>query len=219
MQGDLALFHGSRVRVPAPRFGLGNPRNDYGLGFYCTQERELACEWACPTFQDGYVNEYRLDMTGLKVLDLQSGAYGILDWLALLVENRTFDISTPLMGEACKYLSRRHAVSLEEFDVVTGYRADDSYFSFARAFLDGRISVRQLERAMRLGDLGVQWVLRSPLAFERLVYVGSFVADGELWGTRRLERDQSARSDYQAFANEPMSLDDTFVIDLIRREA
>ena len=42
-----------------------------------------------------------------------------------------------------------------------GYRADDSYFSFASDFINGAISYRQLCNAMCLGKLGQQFVLKS----------------------------------------------------------
>lgn len=220
MENGLVLFHGSSVRVPHPRFGAGNPHNDYGLGFYCTREIDLAREWACPTLRDGYVNEYMLDMDGLTVLDLESGDYGILDWLSLLVENRRFESSTALMREAKGYLRREHRVNLDGVDLVRGYRADDSYFSFARAFLENRIALRQLERAMRLGSLGIQYVIKSPQAFERIAFVRAEVVDGELWGRRRLERDEAAREEYRTLVrDESFDPDDVFMLDLIRRGA
>ena len=48
-----------------------------------------------------------------------------------------------------------------EYDVIIGYRADDSYFSFAKDFINNTISVEQLAEAMRLGELGIQIVLKS----------------------------------------------------------
>ncbi|MBR2627880.1 MAG: DUF3990 domain-containing protein, partial [Peptococcaceae bacterium] len=39
---------------------------------------------------------------------------------------------------------------------MIGYRADDSYFSFANAFLNNTLSLRQLEKAMMLGKHGEQ---------------------------------------------------------------
>ncbi|MEE0704887.1 MAG: DUF3990 domain-containing protein, partial [Adlercreutzia sp.] len=66
----LTLFHGSSQVVSRPQFGAGSPFNDYGQGFYCTESRQLASEWACPTLEDGCVNEYALDLSGLSLLDL-----------------------------------------------------------------------------------------------------------------------------------------------------
>lgn len=40
----LTVYHGSPVIVEKPRFGVGNPNNDYGLGFYCTETLDLAKE-------------------------------------------------------------------------------------------------------------------------------------------------------------------------------
>ncbi|MBQ7366814.1 MAG: DUF3990 domain-containing protein [Spirochaetaceae bacterium] len=47
----MTLYHGSERIVETPQFGAGNPRNDYGLGFYCTQHLELVKEWACQKIQ------------------------------------------------------------------------------------------------------------------------------------------------------------------------
>ena len=43
----MKIFHGSECIIKSPQFGFGNPRNDYGLGFYCTESVDLAIEWAC----------------------------------------------------------------------------------------------------------------------------------------------------------------------------
>ena len=40
----LTLFHGSSEIVDSPRYGFGHVHNDYGQGFYCTKEIELARE-------------------------------------------------------------------------------------------------------------------------------------------------------------------------------
>ena len=34
MSEVLRLYYGSPIRVKCPLFGVGNPYNDYGLGFY-----------------------------------------------------------------------------------------------------------------------------------------------------------------------------------------
>ena len=52
------LYHGSEKIISKPVFGAGKIYNDYGRGFYCTQNIELAKEWACPTQNDGFSNGY-----------------------------------------------------------------------------------------------------------------------------------------------------------------
>ena len=46
MSEVLRLYHGSPIRVKCPLFGVGNPYNDYGLGFYCTESFE-GKGWVC----------------------------------------------------------------------------------------------------------------------------------------------------------------------------
>lgn len=58
------------------------------LWFYCAKEIELANEWACSDNNDGYANEYELDLNCLKVLDLSDKKYHILNRIALLLKNR-----------------------------------------------------------------------------------------------------------------------------------
>ena len=56
----MRLYHGSSKVIETPVYGEGNPQNDYGLGFYCTENLELAKEWACPRENDGFANQYEL---------------------------------------------------------------------------------------------------------------------------------------------------------------
>lgn len=214
----LILFHGSKEIVEKPTFGIGNPHNDYGLGFYCTEVIDLAREWACPTEIDGIVNEYKLTLTGLNVMRISDSPQGILSWLSLLAKNRRFEVTTPLAAQAKAFLADSYPDEIEDADIVIGYRADDSYFSFARAFLDNRISLRQLDRAMRLGNLGHQTMLKSKEAFAAIEYVRSEEVNAQEWYPRRWARDQRARREYQEeVKNYEVRSDDVFVLDLIRK--
>ena len=80
----MVLYHGSTSMINPPVFGAGKATNDYGRGFYCTESPELAREWACARGTDGYANIYQFDLSGLRILDLNSGEYSILTWLAIL---------------------------------------------------------------------------------------------------------------------------------------
>jgi len=64
------LYHGSDHIIEKPEYGKGMRNNDYGRGFYCTENLELAKEWVCAKQKDGYANIYELNMEGLKVLNL-----------------------------------------------------------------------------------------------------------------------------------------------------
>ena len=179
-----------------PLFGAGKPNNDYGLGFYCAESEELAKEWAVAKDHEGWANVYSLDDDDLNVLNLNSDQYCILHWLAVLLENRQFETEYGLPSEAKSYLTTRFAVPYKEADAIIGYRADDSYFTFAQDFISGAISYSQLTTAMRLGHLGDQYVLKSRKAFERIEYVESRPAPRSDWLERKTSRDHAARQEY-----------------------
>lgn len=211
------LYHGSTEKIENPVFGKGKVYNDYGRGFYCTEHIELAKEWACNEGVDGFVNKYELDTEGLKLLNLSSEEYTILHWLALLIENRRFRISTPVMRRGAEWLKAHFLIETEEYDVITGYRADDSYFSFARAFISNEISLNQLNYAMRLGKLGEQHVLKTEKAFNQIEFKSAELADNSIYYARRKMRDDEARN---AFLTEleKEDLDGIYMRDIIREE-
>ena len=193
----IILYHGSDKILSKPLYGAGKTYNDYGQGFYCTQNIELAKEWACPTLDDGFANCYELDDKGLLLLDLQSEQFCTLHWLALLISNRRFDMDTPIMRQGAFYLKNNFLPEISGFDLIKGYRADDSYFSFAQAFLSNQISYSQLQNAMKLGKLGEQIVLKSQKAFNQLEFKKYEMADGKKYYNLRLARMEKAKSEYK----------------------
>ena len=168
MNQKITLYHGSEQLVASPTFGLGKQNNDFGLGFYCTESEELAKEWAVSSLRSGFANRYSLDTEYLKILNLNSPDYTILNWIAVLVEHRLFSIKNPAAQRAKRYLIDNFSVNVNAYDLIIGYRADDSYFDFAASFLNNGISVQQLAKAMRLGKLGEQIVIKSKYAFSLL---------------------------------------------------
>ena len=189
------LFHGSDHIIKKPKFHAGWPDNDYGHGFYCTRHEDLAKEWAVTRMHDGFANAYQINLSGLTILDLARQA-SLINWLAILLANRTFNLDTPLAREAYNYIQRHFAVDLNPYDIVTGYRADDSYFSFAQDFLNNTISYEQLSYAMKLGNLGEQVVIRSRAAYSKLVFIGSQPVRRDDWLARKELRDRAARNAY-----------------------
>lgn len=213
----LSLYHGSPQIVEKPLFGFGKSYNDYGQGFYCTQNIELAKEWACPSSDDGFANCYELETEGLKILDLQTEEFCTLHWLGILVNNRKFDLDTPLMRQGVYYLKENFLPELSDFDIIKGYRADDSYFSFARAFLSNQISYSQLQAAMKLGKLGEQIMLKSKKAFKQVKFTGYEIAEGKKYYHLRKERFNKAKDDFAA-SLETADISGLFIRDLILEE-
>ena len=140
----ITIYYGSEKNVELPIFGEGKKNNDFGLGFYCTASEELAKEWAVSSVRDGFSNRYTLDTEYLNILNLNSPDYTILNWIAVLVEHRLFSIKTPVARRAKRYLIDNFSVNVNAYDLITGYRADDSYFDYAELFLNNGISVEQL---------------------------------------------------------------------------
>lgn len=213
----LILYHGSPDIIEKPAFGKGKTYNDYGRGFYCTEHIELAKEWACTEGSDGYANKYELDTAELSVLNLSSDNYTLLNWLAILMLHRKGRLSTPVARQGLEYLIQNFLPDFQSYDAIIGYRADDSYFSFARAFVANTISLKQLGSAMRLGKLGEQFVLKSPRAFEAIRFIDYTVADNTVYYAKRKARDDEARAAYMKELEQD-DINGIFMRDIIREE-
>ena len=218
MANSLTIYHGSSHVIEHPEFGVGNPFNDYGLGFYCTENLELAKEWGASEEADGFANQYSLNTVGLTELNLNDGSYTILHWLGVLLENRTFRLSGDIAPLAREFLLDRFSVDYQSCDLMRGYRADDSYFSFANAFLNNGLSLSRLERAMTLGNLGEQVVVRSEKAFSRLRFEGCEGADRIVYYPRKMARDQEARAIYREERKLQDLTNDVTIADIMRQD-
>ncbi|MDD7388797.1 MAG: DUF3990 domain-containing protein [Lachnospiraceae bacterium] len=214
MEKLITVYHGSDKVVEQPVFGGGRRNNDFGYGFYCTASEEIAKEWAVSSLRDGFANRYTLDTEYLRVLNLNSPDYTILNWIAVLVEHRLFSVKTPVAGRAKRYLIDHFGVNVNAFDLITGYRADDSYFDYAESFLNNGISVEQLARAMRLGKLGEQIVIKSKFAFSRLKYEGFDIAEKDRYYVLRKARDDEANQLYWRILEEES--DGLYIQDIMR---
>lgn len=216
----LYIYHGSDHIVGLPKYGSGKPYNDYGLGFYCTESIELAKEWACSEkSKDGYVNAYSIEIDGLKILNLSNDNYNILNWLAILLRNRKVNTSLPAANQAKKYILENFDIDTSDYDIIIGYRADDSYFSFVRDFVNNGISVEQLSNAMKLGKLGKQVVLKSKKAFSTIEYLEDKTdfTDSSIYFPKREKRNNDAQNQYldtDRYIND----DGMFVRDLLRKK-
>ena len=214
----LKLYHGSENIIRRPQYHFGNQKNDYGYGFYCTENQELAKEWGCTEEKDGFANEYLLDLEGLTILNLSQSKYNILNWLSILLENRNFDFSSDISIEAKKYLLQNFSIPYHKYDVIRGYRADDSYFSFANAFLNNTISLQKLNEAMYLGKLGEQVVLKSKKAFSQITFISASAADRNIYYPKKMMRDSTARNTFFTMrtTSELTNPDALFIMDIIR---
>ena len=214
MEKRMTIYHGSEEIIEHPVFGAGRKNNDFGVGFYCTEDKDLAKEWAVSSLHDGFANRYTLDTEYLNILHLNSAEYTILNWIAVLVEHRLFATKTPVARRAKRYLVDHFGINVNAFDLIVGYRADDSYFDYAESFLNNTISVEQLAQAMRLGKLGEQIVIKSQFAFSNLKFEGYEVADKNQYYDVRKVRNDEANQYYLKMLDQEM--DGLFIQDIIR---
>ncbi len=210
------IYHGSDHIIENPQYGEGAINNDYGRGFYCTKSLELAKEWACGKGTNGYANQYELDTANMNIINLNEEPYNILNWLAVLTKHRSYWQKSSISAEAKEYLQEHFLVDISDADIIIGYRADDSYFSFAQDFVSGAIPLSKLKDAMYLGDLGLQFVLKSKRAFEAIKYLGNERADAATFFRLKTERDDNARRLYRASKKGQNSLDELYILDIMR---
>jgi len=212
------IYHGSKDIIEKPIYGFGKINNDYGLGFYCTEEINLAKEWSVSEFNDGFVNKYELDFDGLKVLNLSSKEYNVLNWITLLLHNRIFNLKNDVAKEGKEYLINNYSINIDEYDVIIGYRADDSYFSLAQDFLMNAISLSKLEEALILGNLGEQIVLKTEKAFKNIKYIESIKVESSIYYPLRKERNDKARLEFFNIKKEKRNIQGPYLVDIMRGE-
>ena len=114
-----------------------------------------------------------------------------------------------------KWILEHFALDISSYDIVRGYRADDSYFGFVRSFLENGISLEQLRRAMRLGNLGEQVVLKSRLAFDALSFRQYEVVSWRVYHLKRVGRDQEAKRQFQDELKSKAS-EGLYMVDILR---
>lgn len=212
----MILYHGSDHIIEVPVYNGSKRTNDYGYGFYTTESVELAKEWACSDNRDGFANYYEADLDGLAVLNLNGPEFNILNWLAVLANYRTYWQRSSIAEEAKEYLHRNFFIDPSDYDVVIGYRADDSYFSFAQDFVAGTISLSKLSEAMRLGKLGEQIVFKSAESFRHISFIKAEPADAATYYEKKATRDLEARRAYRNTKSSRDSINDLFMIDIMR---
>ena len=210
----MKIYHGSCDIIEKPLYELGKPNNDFGKGFYCTKDIEKAKEWACKDNNNGVVNIYELNIDKLKILDLTDKKYSVLNWIAILLQNRTFKIESPISLRAKEYIIKNYYIDTTKYDLVIGHRADDSYFSYAQSFIDNSLSVEGLEKAMKLGNHGKQIVLVSKKAFTNIKYIDNCHVNKIDYYKRYKDNDRIARNNYKNIK----SLDnEVYIMDIIRK--
>lgn len=193
------VYHGSDHVLKSPIYQGGKADNDYGNGFYTTEYEDRARSWAALNGVPEHciVNEYDLDITDLKVMDLN--AYGVLAWIAEVVANRGMNQEAAnIVGER---LIKLYRVDSKQADIITGYRADDSYTQVIEAFLLNQLNVEEVRRLFYKGSLGNQIFLKSEKAFQHIIWKKAYEIKAE---EVDVSYDLTARREVSRFLQERM---------------
>lgn len=197
----IILYHGTPDEVVNPVYGGGQDKHDYGRGFYLTEDIELAKEWAVcrPNQQNGWVHKYELDCTDLKMFDFQEK--NVLSWLAELMKHRDAADTKRYRMLAAKFIEK-YGIDVNSYDVIKGWRADASYFYIAKEFVRDNIDVEILEELLSLGGLGIQYCLKSELAFSKLREIDEILpVDYTEFNDKYNKRDIEARNKMRDLVN------------------
>ena len=89
----------------------------------------------------------------------------------------------------------KYGIDTSEYDVIKGWRANASYFYIAKEFVKDNIDIEILEELLSLGGLGIQYCLKSELAFSKLKEIREGLASVEYeeFNKKYNERDSIAR--------------------------
>ena len=68
---------------------------------------------------------------------------------------------------AAKFIEK-YGIDTSDYDVIKGWRANASYFYIAKEFVRDNIDVDILEELLSLGGLGIQYCIKSELAYSKL---------------------------------------------------
>ena len=201
-KNTLILYHGSPNKEIRPTYGLGNDKHDYGKGFYLTESPALASEWSVcnPTENNGGVHKYTLDVAELNILDFQE--CDILSWLAELMKHRDADTGRRYKVLAPRFIEK-YQISTEGYDVIKGWRANASYFYIAKCFVRDEVDLDILPELLKLGDLGIQYCLKTEKAFQYLKEDVTALQeiDYHKINPQYIQRDRNAREAMYALIN------------------
>lgn len=185
----MLVYHGSDHIIEKPEYGLGRDDCDYGRGFYTTKDKEKAYSWACLYGNEKSIcNNYSIDLDNLTVVNLTEK--GVLAWIAEVIANR--GVKAERVATIGNLIRDKYKIDTTAADVLIGYRADDSYTEIIEAFLDGYLTIEEVEKLFYKGELGEQVFIKSQKAFDMLEYKGyEEVIDDEKY----LNSDRYARRD------------------------
>lgn len=217
----MKIYHGSKVVIKEPNVKGSNELNDYGPSFYLTKDLEAAKSWACKNDSIGIVNEYEIrdqSFDSLKILDLTNKTkFSVLNWMAILMHFRQLDTSFIKNNELTLNWLKKYYIDVNEYDVIIGFRADDSYFRFPLRFISNDLAFEDLEDVFLSGELGVQYAFMSQRAIKMLKFQNAIECDSNYLG-HYYSIVSKASKEFDELLNRPRDPNKKYILDLMREE-
>lgn len=212
----IIIYHGSEQIIDKPIFNKPSLNDDYGNAFYCSRDINAAKEWANKKCTSGFVNKYQLDLRGLSILDLTK--YDVLNWIAILLHYRELDpIFKNTYRKELSYLEKHYFIDVSNYDIVIGYRADDSFFEFPKMFIRSEIRIIRLKQIYELGYIGKQIAVISEKAFKKLKFISASEVN-PIYKDKYSYRINEADKRFREIANEERWLNGDRLIDLVKKD-
>lgn len=213
----LILYHGNRDKSMVPTFGTGRKNKDYGQGFYVTLDKELGKEWAWGSYNTGakaYIHTYEIDIAGLRVCDFTE--LNNITCIAELEANRTQNTDDrDALEDRIELFIEKFKLDTSAFDIIVGYRADDSYFTYLTDFVWASIYRDQVNCIWNIGN-DIELCIKSERAFERLRQIDIEEVPREYKGCYKKRRDEVRKIYRKALEDRGKSKSKKTVFDLLR---
>ena len=217
----MKIYHGSKVLLKQPIVKGSNEANDYGPSFYLTKELDAAKSWACRNNSVGVVNEYEIrdsSFSKLKILDLTDrNKYSVLNWMAILMHFRVLDSSFVRNNQLTLNWLQKYYINVDDYDVIIGFRADDSYFRFPLRFVSNDLSIDDLEEVFLSGHLGVQYAFMSERSIKLLSFQKLIECDQKFLG-HYYSIVTKASKEFDELLNRPRDPRKKYILDLMRED-
>ena len=217
----MKIYHGSKVVIKEPNVKGSNELNDYGPSFYLTKDLEAAKSWACKNDSIGIVNEYEIrdqSFDSLKILDLTNRTkFSVLNWMAILMHFRQLDASFIKNNELTLNWLKKYYIDVNEYDVIIGFRADDSYFRFPLRFISNDLAFEDLEDIFLSGELGVQYAFMSQRAIKMFKFQNAIECDSNYLG-HYYSIVSKASKEFDELLNRPRDPNKKYILDLMRED-
>ena len=166
----ITLYHGSKEGINGIIKPISRQFCDFGRGFYMGTEKLQPLTLIC-NYPKSKIYEVELDLTNLNVLHIEIG----LDWALLIAFNRG---KMERIKDTKIY--NKYKEMLYDYDVITGYIANDRMFIVLERFFLGEITDIALINSLSALKLGKQYVAITEKACNNITIIGeSFIVEEE----------------------------------------